>query len=255
MAGTEITHIAIGPVDNLETPLISRVAVILGKDLYGTRLLLAGKIPKVIAHYESKEKADAIAIGLKELGLNIRVFSDSEIRRPSEIFRSYTAQFNTDEITFSDRNNNRLVLKAEDAFLLLKGIVHTSREMETAASKLKINIPLTVATGGIPIMRQVKENKTTVVNREEYFIRIYKRDSADWHIEILQNDFDYSCLDNAMSLSSISNFNSVLARITAVFPGMIYDDRLTKYSNPAVNTNTLNNVEVNCRLIHTFSVA
>lgn len=255
MAGTEIMHIAIAPVDNIEVPLISRVAVILGKDLYGTRLLLASKIPKVIAHYETREKAEAIALGLKELGLKPKVFSDSEIRRVSGTFRAYTAQFGSSEITLSDHNNNQLVLKPEDAYLILKGIVHTSREMETTNSKMKINIPLTVATGGIPIMRQVKETSTAVVNREEYFIRIYKRDSADSHIEILQNDFDYSCLENMMSLSSISNFNLMLTRVISIFPEMTYDDRLTRYSNPTVMSNTLNNVEVNCRLIHSFYIA
>jgi hypothetical protein len=254
MAGTEIMHVTIAPVDNVEVPLISRVAVILGKDLYGTRLLLASKIPKVIAHYESKEKAEAIALSLKELGLKPKVFSDSDIRRISETFRSYTAQFGPNEITFHDHNNNQQVLKSEDAFLMLKGIVNTSREMETVTSKLKINVPLTIVSGGIPVMRQVKETNTAVVNREEYFIRIYKRDSADWHIEILQNDFDYSRIKNMMSLSSISNFNILLTRIIAAFPGMIYDDRLTKYSNPTVMSNTLNNVEVNCRLIHSFSI-
>ncbi|MBN1367747.1 MAG: hypothetical protein JW967_07460 [Dehalococcoidales bacterium] len=254
MAGTDIMHIAVAPVDNLEDSLISRVAVILGKDLYGTRLLLASKIPKVIAHYETREKAEAIARSFSELGLKPVVFADSELRRYSETYRPYSAELNRGEIIFSDHNDNKTVLKPEDAFLILKGIIHTSREMVTDTKKIKVDVPLTVMTGGIPIVRKVKDTKTTVLNREEYFIRIYKRDTADSHIEILQNDFDYSCLGEKMSLSSLSNFNLLLTRIIAIFPDMIFDDRLTKYSNPSVLSNTLNNVEVNCRLIHTFYI-
>jgi hypothetical protein len=252
MAGTEIMHIAIAPVDNLEVPIISRVAVILGKDLYGTRLLLASKIPKVIAHYDSREQAEAIAIVLRELNLKPLIFTDSELRRHSEAYRVYTAEFIASEIIFGDRGNNKEVLKTADAFLMLKGIISTSRDMETVTTKTKIDIPLTAMTGGIPIMRKVKESSTVVAKREEYFMRIYKRDSADHYIEILQNDFDYSCLADRMSLSSVANFNLLLTRIIAVYPDMIYDDRLIRYSNTVVTSNTLNNVEVNCRLIHAF---
>jgi hypothetical protein len=250
MAGTEIMHVAIAPVDNLDVPLISRVAVILGKDLYGTRLLLTCKIPKVIAHYDSKEQAEAIARSLRELKLKPLVFADSEFRRYAEGVRVYSAEFGPGESTFSDHGNSKVVLKPEDAFLLVKGIVSSSRDMETVTTKMKINIPLTALSGGIPIMRQVKETNTTVMKREEYFIRIYNRLSADRYIEILQNDFDYSCLGSQMSLSSASNFNMLLTRIIGTFPEAIYDDRLVKYSNPAIVSNTLNNVEVNCRLIH-----
>lgn len=254
MAGTEVMHVAIAPVDNLENPLVSRVAVILGKDLYCTRLMLASKIPKIIAHYDSKEQAEVIARNFRELNLKPLVFSDSELRRYSESYRAYTAQFLPEELIFSDRGNQSITLQPQDAFLTLKGVVNISREAEIITQKTKLNVPLTVMTGGIPIVRQVKESKTNVTNREEYFIRIYGRDSADRHIEILQNDFDYSCLGEEMSLSSVSNFNLLLTRISATFPNMTFDDRLLKYSNPVAISNTLNNVEVNCRLIHAFSV-
>lgn len=250
----EIVHIAIAPVDNLDSSLISRVAVILGKDLYCTRLMLASKIPKIIAHYDSGEQAEAIARSLRELNLKILVFPDSELRRYSEAYRAYTAEFLTQAITFNDHNNQPITIKSSDAFLALKGIVNISRETEIITQKTKLDVPLTVMTGGIPIVRKVKESKTGVTNREEYFIRIYNRDSAERHIEILQNDFDYSCLGEEMSLSSISNFNLLLTRILTLFPTMTYDDRLLKYSSPAATSNTLNNVEVNCRMIHAFSV-
>ncbi len=135
---------------------------------------------------------------------------------------------------------------------MLKGIVSTSREIETTTTKTKINIPLTVMTGGIPIMRKVKEQNKGITFREEYFLRIYSRESAEHHIEILQNDFDYSTLGSQMGSSSLSNFNLLITNLIKLFPGAIFDDKLTKYANPNATSNTLSNVEVNCRLLYSF---
>ena len=49
MAGYEIVYIATVPPNKLEASLAERVATIINKDLYGTRLLLAGKIPRIVA--------------------------------------------------------------------------------------------------------------------------------------------------------------------------------------------------------------
>ena len=53
MAGHEILHVAVPPPDRLEANLVEKVAAIVNKDLYGTRLLLVGKF--VSANINSKE--------------------------------------------------------------------------------------------------------------------------------------------------------------------------------------------------------
>ena len=49
MARSEIVHVAISPPVKLEENLIKKVAAIIDKDLYETRLRLAGKIPSVVS--------------------------------------------------------------------------------------------------------------------------------------------------------------------------------------------------------------
>lgn len=58
MARNDIVHIAIAPPDMLEASIVKQVAAILNKDLYGTRLLLAGKIPRIVAHYQTTQLAE-----------------------------------------------------------------------------------------------------------------------------------------------------------------------------------------------------
>jgi hypothetical protein len=213
MVGFEITHIAVAPPDVLDTTLIGKVAVIIGKDLYNTRLLLTGKIPKVIANYASKDQADTVAQSLRMLGLMTIVFEDAELRKHSNSFRAYTAEFGQSEILFGNRGGKTIKMGTDDAFIILKGIIRTHKDKEITTTKMKLNIPLTALSGGIPIMRKVKENAKEVTLREEYFLMFYGRNSTEPIVEILQNDFDYSSLGSQMGSSSIINFNMPLIQV------------------------------------------
>jgi hypothetical protein len=252
MVGFEITHIAIAPPDVLDTALIGKVAVIINKDLYNTRLLLTGKIPKIIAHYASKDQADTVAQSLRTLGLTAMVFEDAELRKHSNSFRAYAAELGQSEILFSDRSSQTTKIGTDNTFLILKGIIKTHKETEITTTKTKLNIPLTALSGGIPIMRKVKEKAKEVTFREEYFLRFYDGKSKEPGIEILQNDFDYSSLGSQMGSSSAVNFNILVTNIIKAFPRAIFDDRLTKYYVADSASNTLNNTDINCRLIVSF---
>ncbi len=111
MVELTVVHVAVAPPDVLDNTLVGRVAVILGKDNYNTRLLLAGKIPKIIAHYNSLSQAEIAAKNLRELNLKAIVFEDSALRQPSESFRAYTAQFGSQEISFGDRCHQKTQFK------------------------------------------------------------------------------------------------------------------------------------------------
>ena len=60
MADSEVTHVAIAPAPNLDADLVRSVAGVLNKSPYDTRLLLAGDIPKIVAHYENLQIAESI---------------------------------------------------------------------------------------------------------------------------------------------------------------------------------------------------
>ena len=77
MLGHDIVYIAVAPPDTLEASLVKEVAAIIDKDLYGTRLLLVGKIPRIVSHYQTIPEAESVAQGLRVLGLVVIVCSDS----------------------------------------------------------------------------------------------------------------------------------------------------------------------------------
>jgi hypothetical protein len=100
MSAYDKLHVAIAPPDMLEPELIEKVAAILNRDMYDTRLLLAGQIPRIIAQCQNTQVAHAMAQRLTELGLLAIVCKDSEIYAPSQIFMACTMEFIEREILF-----------------------------------------------------------------------------------------------------------------------------------------------------------
>jgi hypothetical protein len=157
MAGHDIVHVAVAPPDTLETNLIEKVAAIVNKDPYGIRLLLAGEIPRVIAHYDDVQTAESVAQSLKDLGLVTIVCKDSELREPSSKFRAHTMEFGEGKILFWDKGGRARRMVSRNVFLIVKGRTRAYIEADTTRTKMKFSLAGTVLTGGIPIWRRVNE--------------------------------------------------------------------------------------------------
>ena len=250
MAGYEVVHVAIAPPDRLEADLIEKVAAIVGKDLYGTRLLLAGKIPKIIAHYETVQAAELTAQSLRALSLVAIVCKDSELRKPSQRYRAHTLKFEERAVLFWDKSGQVSRIEARNAFLIINGRMQTYTETEVTSTRMKFSLPGTVLTGGIPIWRRVKEKTGDKSLQTECFVRLYDRTSPEPSVEILQYDPDYSFLGAKMASSSLANFSAIVTKIRDTFPQAVFDDRLIEHFEVDIPSATpRDNIEINCKLI------
>jgi len=137
MAGHEIVHVAMAPSHTLEANLIKKVAAIVGKDLYGTRLLLAGEIPRIIAHYDTMQMAQLTAQDLRALGLVAFVCKDSELRKPSQTYRAQTLRFEERAIQFWDKSGQAKIMESRNTFLVIKGRIQTYTETEVIRGRIK----------------------------------------------------------------------------------------------------------------------
>jgi hypothetical protein len=98
----EIVHIAVAPPARPDEKLVSSVAAVIGKSPTYTRLLLAGEVPKIIAHADNPPGAEAIIKALRQLGLTALPFPDSELRQLPPIFEAQTLEFSEKAVTFRD---------------------------------------------------------------------------------------------------------------------------------------------------------
>jgi hypothetical protein len=254
MVTNEIVHLAVAPPDNIETSLVKEAALVMKKDPYETRMLLTGKLPKLIAHYRSVEEATAIAGQLKKLGLVAFTVNDRELgESPSTRFSARALELVKQEIVFRDNNNRTLKLETKDVFLILKGKYQISSDKPITTTRMKFNLTATLVTGGIPIWKKVTETTKTNAGETGYFVRIYNRSSAEPLVEIFENSFNYSSLGAGIAPSSTTNLNNIVAQLKTVFPLAIFDDRLTQpigMSDPS--DKKANAVELNCQLIYLY---
>jgi len=253
MADHEVMHIAVAPPANLDANLVRSVATVINKSPSYTRLLLAGEVPKVIAHYDSIQVAESVIQNLRDLGLVAIACTDSELRQFPQTFKAQTLEFGVKEVLFRDSAGREKRMVENDVFLILMGRTETSVEVETTKPKTKFSLTGTLLMGGIPIWRKVDEKTTNRSIQTEYFARLYDRKSSDPGVEILQHQINYSFLGTKVAVSSSTNFGTVVLRLREIFPQAIFDNRLSK---PLVLTTSSSQVwqavEVSCKLIYLF---
>lgn len=254
MVTNDIVYVLSAPVDILESDLLNKIAAILEKDVYQTRLLLSGNIPKLIAQYQSTQEAELVASRLKALGLVVVICTDRDLREsPSPSFRAHRMRSTNKEITFWDNNGQMIIMDSKDVFLILQGRIQISRDKEVAGTTMKLNLPATLLTGGIPVWHRSKETIKSTLTEKEYFVKIYNKISLDPMVEIFENNFDFSSLGSKMTHSSFTNFNNIIVELKDLLPEAVFDDRLIKSLEVNVTRGTnKHDLELNCKLIYLY---
>jgi len=253
MAGYEVVHVAVAAQNIPEPEIIKKVAAIVNKDPYQTRLLLSGGLPRLIAHYPNKQEAESTAQKLSSLGLVAFVCKNSELRKPSKVFTVHTVEFLDGETVFRDKGGQTKIIKSTDVFLILKGSLQISEEEETTETKRKINWGATLLTGGIPIYHNVKEKVSGATVREEPIVRLYSQESPEPAVQMSQHGMAYSFLGAQLAPSSAANFNTLVAKLQELFSRAIFDDRLTKSSrSDAPSARAPDDLELNCKLLYLY---
>jgi len=253
MADYEVMHIAVAPPANLDANLVKSVATVINKSPYYTRLLLAGKVPKIIAHCDSIQIAESIIQNLRDLGLVAIACRDSELRQFPQTFKAQTLEFREKEVLCRDSTGREKRIVENNVFLILVGRIETSVEVETTKPKTKFSLTRTLLMGGIPIWRRVDEKTTVQSIQVEYFARLYERKSPDPSVDILQNHMNYSFLGAKVTVSSFTNFGTVVRRLREIFPQAIFDNRLVKpLVATAYSSRVWEDIEINCKLIYLF---
>ncbi len=251
-----MVHIAIVSPDAPQEDLVKKVADIINKDPYGTRLLLTGRIPRIAAHYQNMEAAEPVARNLRALGLTAIVCQDSELRKPSPGFKAHTLTLGEGDAVFRDRDGQAKRIGTANVFLILQGVRPSYTEKKTTSTRIKLNVPGTVLTGGIPVFRKVRETTSDISAQTEGFVRLYDRTSAEPGAEIFQHDFDYSFLGAKMASSTLTNLSATIAELRNRFAEAVFDDSLTRPIRVEMpSTTPEDDIEINCKLIFRYHQA
>lgn len=248
----DVVYVAVAPKEPLDPGVVEKVSATIDKDIFRTRVLLKGPIPRIVGRYSTSQEADSIAEKLRSLGLVAVVCAGSELRRVSkERFRAHAIDLKDGGVTFWDRGGRERRVVGAEALLMLRGALQTQVQKETVKTRTELNLAATVITGGIPITRKVVERTRSESHRSEEFVRLYGWTSSEPMVEILQNDFDYVSLGDKKGFSTLENINILTAELRRSFPAAAFDGRLAKHYTVDVPFPTpQDEIEINSKLIY-----
>jgi hypothetical protein len=229
MTDQKIVHVAINPPESIESNLVKGVAAILNREIYEVRLLLSGRIPKLVAHFDNPETASTTAASLASLGQFAFMVDDVELRVPinSEAgFKADSLQLGDGKIKFLAKNGTEKIITADELFLILYGKMNMPITTTDKNIKMKINVPATLVAGGIPIWHKSEENVEKLSYQTEYFVRFYGPVLPEPIIEVFESGFNYAFLGSKISLSSSENLKQLVLELKTKFPNAIIDNRL-----------------------------
>jgi hypothetical protein len=161
-------HLVAVPPNWADSELTQAVALLIKKDVPGTRLLLHGKVPRILASYSSTESAGAIARELSGLGLQVQVCNDHFLRSPPSLV-AHSMRLLDGEILFADREGALLRLRTGGVNLLVTGQLDITEERTVVRTSTKLNLPATLLTGGIPVRRKVSQKTVESVTNTVRF--------------------------------------------------------------------------------------
>jgi hypothetical protein len=251
MTEQKIVHVALNPPELLGASLVKQVAVILNREVSEARLLLSGRIPKIIAHFDNAETAESVVKNLLSLGLMAFTIDDTELYKPLKSaaeFRAHSLRIEEGQVRFLAQNGAEKIIETHDLFLILYGKMNIPITTKSTQTRMKFSMPATLMTGGIPVWRRSQENVEGVSFQTEYFVRLYDRISSDPEIEVFESSFDYAFLGGEIAPSSSENLRLLVAELRKTFPATIVDSRLTE-GTPVMQGSEMQNT---CKLIFLF---
>jgi hypothetical protein len=253
MANNDLIDIAIVAKKGLNEELTQKLSLVLGRDLYQTRSLIASKFPRIIFQNTDAQRIKETSKQIDNLGLVSFSFKNNDIKKPLQLFKANRLEFVDDNLVFQEKNAQLLKLEKNNIFLILKGNLKISKEKEKVTNVKKLNVIATLMTGGIPIRRTKQEKTVEITTENDSFLRIFQKNSMDFCLEIRQHGFNYTCLGPEMSPASLQNFNIITSKIKESTPEAIFDDKLNEFPLISNSADPLrSNIDINCKLIYLY---
>jgi hypothetical protein len=251
---SEVFHVTAMPTVEPAGELIRQIAAIVSQPEYQIRLLFAGPLPKIIAHYREEGLAAAAVNSLKKLGLTAFRATETELRKPASVkLFAHRLEFGEGRINFKSRGGESMKLEPSDAWLILTGRRAINPKQTENITRMKLNLPATLLTGGVPMMKRVTVEGEKTGRLNEQFIRLYGTQSDVPIIEIRQHDFDYSFLGSQMASTTTINIVSTLKTLSRFFSQAFFDHSLMGGFPPGSRAGAGTDwVEENCRLLYRY---
>ena len=216
--------IAKAPQDPLARTQAARLAGLPPAD-FSRRL--AGTLPRVLLAAAPADRIAALVDGFESLGF--AAFSCDPAAAPSDDDRLLVRGIEVEAgaLAFLDGQENRHACVGAAVSLIQRGVRATTTSETVKTSERRLDIGKAVLTGGLMVTSKVQKVSVRTEETREAFLLLQRNDGQPDAV-IYERQVDYRFLGADKQPASHANLEQTLARLRALAPDALVDDRAAR---------------------------
>jgi hypothetical protein len=211
--------------DNREA-LAKALATALRKTLYetSTRLRAPGAGPLVVRVFSEPGPAEALVSELTSRGFSTVVLGQEEVESEAGQFVARKFLFGKDHLHVESRQGEKAAVAYREIEIMVRGTgISGSTEVETVKER-KFDLGKAIMTNGLSFTKTTTRTEKRNVEMREGFLNLYT--GSPEAVILREGALIYDSLGPALQLTSVANFNSLVAELRRKNPDASYDDSL-----------------------------
>jgi hypothetical protein len=225
--------VAIHSLNNDKEALAGDLAAVLGVTVYEalSRLRAPDNGPLTVAVLGEKERGVQLVQKLQSAGFKALILTADEIE--SEGHAQIVRRFSLGERDFgvTTEKGDSLCMPFHDIDLILRGTAIVREVTTETVKKRSLSPGRAVLSGGMMISKTTKSVREVATEERQGFVNLYAGDSSIFVFR--EKTLVYDSLGPALRPSRAANFNYLVAELSRLCTGALYDARLLKRSGQA----------------------
>lgn len=204
------------------------LAVDLGTTLYEERQRLLGGLPTVVRTSAERAPAAELLQKLRARGHEVVAFDGAAVVASGDMVSMRRFALEPGAVVALDMDGRVLErLPTGDVLALLRATHRTRTETHTETTQKKFSMGRAVLSGGLVMRKSVKSEEHSVAEQQDGLLYVFRvSGQTPWVLH--ERGTNYAGLGAELAASSLQNFLTVIARLRALAPAAVYDERLLK---------------------------
>jgi len=218
--------VALYDIPDSREALAKVLAEALGKTLYETsaRLRAPGSGPLVIRVYPEPAPAEGLVAELQSKGFSAVVLGEGEVESEAGQFVARKFLLGKDHLQGESRQGEKVVVAYREIEIMVRGTgISSSTEVETVKER-KFHLGKALMTNGLSCTKTTTRTEEKKVETREGFLNLYTASPSS--LVLREGALTYDSLGPARQLTSVANFNYLVAELRRKNPDAFYDDSL-----------------------------
>jgi hypothetical protein len=200
-------------------------ARVLGLALADVNQRLAGRLPRVLMHEASPERAEQHVRALEQAGFVVVTLDPALVPDDDQRIVARRLEFTSDALVAFDPQGTPHRCPTRAIALFQRGLRRDKTTTKVKVSERHLDVKKALLTGGLLLTKKTERTDVKVTETDEAFVLVERNDGAP-DIILYERQLDYRFLGADMAPSSRTNLDRTWARCRSFAPAAPSDERI-----------------------------